>query len=261
MGAQPAKSIADTLKHQWCDAFDLIPIDSNRWSVVTPFLFPDGDGYSVILERVGGSWFINDYGATESRVFAEPGSWTESRFERLQVTLSLFGLDVKDHQISMRLDSDPDPFEIARYLKGLISAHNAALPAERAAQEAYTRKLRSVVIDHLDQSVTSKKDWTAVEDRRRLYKTDLRLLTPEEPWSLFLIGNETKAERAVTVANKLREWGELGRALIAVRPGLNSSSVYRLQDAVGEDAVKEVDASNDRRALSVLGQAGVPVAA
>ena len=57
-------SIKDDFKSRVCEQIDLEQEGEDRFLVVTPFRFEDGDHYVIVLKREGEKWILTDEAST-----------------------------------------------------------------------------------------------------------------------------------------------------------------------------------------------------
>jgi hypothetical protein len=254
-------TLQEELKREWCAGFEVVPIDDHTFTLVTPFIMQDGDGFSLVVERSPSGWRLTDRGATASRVFTTTDA-TAARERRFQLAAQAFGVNLDRWSLSLELPGPPEIYDVAHFLKALSAAAGSPqLETAEDREEHYSVRLREFVTSRLPAEVRRATSWAPPEDLGRgLYKVDLRLDPPHRsPLLIFTVGTAMKAERAVGTALRLKEWAVEGDRVVAVKPSVPSPSVYRLQDAVGEDRVARLDLASDITTSGSLRRLGVPL--
>src|SRR5438045_4121171 len=56
--------IEKDFKETVCKEVTLVPEGSNRYQVLTPFRFDDGDYFAIVLKEADGQWTLSDEGNT-----------------------------------------------------------------------------------------------------------------------------------------------------------------------------------------------------
>jgi Domain of unknown function DUF1828 len=249
------------LKQDWCDSFDVVELDADTWTLITPFVMPDGDGFTVLLQRTASGWRLSDAGITASRAFADADT-AGGREKRFRNAAALFGLDVEEWTLSVELSQFPAAADVSRFLRAAMSAYAApevGLPLER--EHHYVRQLRQAVVTRLELGVRHRNNWHPQQDAQRLYRTDLRIETEARPVLVFAVGTDDRAGVTALSIGKYREWDIPGVSFAAVRPTVTSKAVARLQDALGDRQVERIDPDDLFKITRAFRDLGVPMRA
>lgn len=257
------RDLASSLKEDWCASFSVHQLHENGWALVTPFLMPDGDGFTVLIEQRAFGWRLTDSGVTASRAFADRGS-TAAREARFRTAATLSGLDVDGWALTATTPDFPDAIEVAQFLRATMAAYAAPaweLSGERG--DRYTQRLRDAIVDQLAPFVPNQNNWHPTQDAESLYRTDLRIVASEEqPVLIFGVGNDHRAGVAALSVHQYYEWGVVGVPVAAVKPTVGSKAISRLQDVVGDGGQVELMEADERFTIArVLQNLGIPTAA
>src|SRR4051812_37020673 len=112
--------------------------DGSSFALSTPFLFPDGDGYPVVLERSDAGWRFTDRGGSAGHLFFDDVELTEYRLNFVRRLARQDGLTLSNDFI---LSSDvyaelPTPVELADFIQAVARVGGAAA-LERQTSEPY----------------------------------------------------------------------------------------------------------------------------
>lgn len=257
-------SLADIfrdLEADWCDSFSVVRIEEALWSVTTPFLMPDGDGYAVLIRQTASGWQLTDGGTTAARSFSDL-AMSAAREARFRLAVEMLGLELEDWTATLDLPAVPDATDIAFFVKAVAAAQLApALEVTTERSDRYSERMRTAIASAIAPGVRIQPDWYPSIDERQLYRSDVYIEIPTNPVLMFTVGN---AERAATTAlsvERYREWDVPGVPFAIVKPTVGSKSVYRLQDVVGEDNVTLIEATDRFRILRTLRELSVPTKA
>lgn len=237
-----------SLGRAWCEAFAVAEVSDGTYSVASPFLLPDGDGFAVLLERTENGWRLTDGGITASRAFGSLDV-TAAREKRFRAAADALGVALVDWELSLDVPSALDVRDLAHFMRAVMTAASApgleSVPEER--EEYYSKQLSDLIRARVSAPVTTEV--FVREDARQLYRVDLRIERPQRaPVMIFTVGNEVKAERTVGAVLRFREWNVRGDRFVAVKPTVPGRSVYRLQDVLGDERVALLD-TRDRFAI------------
>ena len=253
--------LAGGLKQDWCDSFDVVQIGESAWTLATPFVMPDGDGFVVVLERVEDGWTLSDKGITASRAFADV-DFTTAAEQRFHAAASLFDLTLNSWHLSVKLSEFPTAMDVGRFLRATMAAYVAPdLHVAIDREDEFRLRLRDAIVSQLQPGVSTAPNWAPPQDDGKLYPTDLRIEAPERPVLVFAVGTDHKASLTALSVGKYREWGVLGVPFAAVRPAVGSKAVARLQDALGDDRVERMDPRDRFTINRAFRDLGVPMVA
>ncbi len=124
----------------------LIPQGSERYRVFTPFMFDDGDHFSIVLKRCGDGWALSDEGYTYMQLahcIDESDLFSGSRGNIISNTLAMF--DVQDRQGELMLDIEGDDYGEAlfAFVQALMKITDVSYLSRERSQRTSTTKSAS----------------------------------------------------------------------------------------------------------------------
>lgn len=253
------------LRHDWCDALTVEELPGGALMAVTPFLFPDGDSFPILLERTRAGWRISDGGVAVSHLQFAELDLTEGRRRLLERFAAAQGGSVIGDVLSLAFDEFPRVDDIAYFVQ-LIS-QIAGMPlhdsTERDPEQFRTRAIRTIE-EWLSDPSLAERNWHADEDKRQLFPADLRLETGQIPVVAFFAGSAQKAERSMSYVGQYSKWGLHVKPILAYAGTMQSDTKFRAQEVLGDDAaVVQVDEALTTTAYQglsrVLASNGVPI--
>jgi hypothetical protein len=255
--------LARGLKEDWCASFDVLPLDDRTWTIATPFILPDGDGFAVLLRKAPGGWLLTDAGITASRAFADL-QVTAAKEVRFTQAAEMLGLEVDEWVLNLRLPDFPDASDVSFFLRATTTVYMApemVLQTQETSDDRYITRLREAVVERLAPGVVSSNNWHPPQDEEMLYRTDLLIQTPYRPVLMFGVGTSERAGVTALSAVKYRQWKVDGIPFAAVRPSIASKAIARLQDTLGEDRVALIDPKDRFKITRAFRDLGVPMVA
>lgn len=257
------QDLANGLKQDWCTSFDVLPLGDGTWTIASPFIMPDGDGFAVVLKETAEGWLLTDAGTTAARAFADLDVGPNSE-ERFTQTAKNLGLSVDDWELSLALPDFPDSLDVSYFLRGTTAAYMIPELLSRdgeAREDYYIGRLREAVVERLAPGVRSDNNWYPPQDENKLYRTDLRISAPARPVLVFAVGTNERASLTALSVRKYQEWGVDGTLFAAVRPTVGGKAVARLQDTLGDEQVARIDPKERFKIIRVFQDFGVPMVA
>lgn len=258
--------LRDRLARGFCEGIDLIRI-SGGWSLVTPFLFRDGDGLPIILEKRREGWRLSDRGATAGQLFHDNFNWSAAKVERLRRFVENGGARLEDWVITMELAAEPTSEDVAAFIAVLSTVAVLPVVEEDSTTERFRTKARNSITDLLRPECKVIPNWHHPNrDRSKAYRADLHMANPsggEPPVVAFFVGTSQAAAGVTATLFRYRTWDLEELPVVACRAEsvTSSDTLFRLEDAVGDrGAVVKVRDGSVNQLARKLASFGVPVA-
>lgn len=227
-------------------AFAVHRASPDRLVVQTPFLFGDGDGYPVALERNGEGWRLTDMGGTASHLAMDDVDFTPARLELLVDIAEGSGFEF-DELVLSRIQPDmPNHFDIADLLQAIAQLSAIRYLSRDQVRRLYRDDVSKFIEDHVPTANRVLR-WRPPTDSRGVYAADA-LLRPSHPsltpTTLFAVGNAEQAERATISILMHKRWELDVQPLVVfdrrVANRIGSPRIFHLQDAAGDESVVAV---------------------
>lgn len=251
------------LREELCESFSVDRLDEDRWSILTPLLYSDGDGLPVIVERVGGGWRLSDNGYATSHLFFDDFEHTPAREDTLRRVVALQRMDMDDKfVVTCDLDGPPDPYDIGDFLQVLAQIQGVAFATPQIERDTnYTTTMRDAVTSQLADPVF-EPNWPLPETagRRASYSVDLLVGAGAGAVPTFF------ASTTAHVRSSTLTWVEITeRGIPSAAPILAFSETARVsgndlmafQDRAGDDAIIAAGPADMRGVLRLLAERGV----
>src|SRR5438552_3705931 len=116
------ETIEKNFKETVCREIVLIPEGQNRYQVLTPFRFNDGDHFAVVLKKSGDNWLLSDEGHTFMHLSYRMDIRSLEKGNRAKIisdTLSDFGIRDENGVLTSTLDLANSGNIFYDYLQGL----------------------------------------------------------------------------------------------------------------------------------------------
>lgn len=266
------RALNEQLKREWCDAFSVSQLPDGSFTVTTPFLSGDGDGYPVVIDRRQGGWQLSDRGIAISNLRFGELEITQGRLQQIDRFATEQGCSNEAGVLTMSLAQAPTIEDIADFIE--LLAQVSGLPRHVAAErdsERFGTRARDRVLSWLPQDDLERwamRSWAPTSmPHGDLFPADLYLRAKDARPGVvaFFAGSTQKADRSLLSVSQYRHWGiDYVRPVLAHNGTLNSETIYRAQTTIADDSrvveVNEVAAETGYLALQrKLQELGVPV--
>lgn len=109
---------------------ELVEDGADRYRVLNPFLFDDGDHFSIVLRREGTKWALSDEGNTWMRLTCDIGERDLLRGSRRKViadALSPFGIEDRDGEFVISVAGERYGDALLSLVQGISRVASVAL--------------------------------------------------------------------------------------------------------------------------------------
>jgi Domain of unknown function DUF1828 len=235
-----------------CAQASVTLVQENFWRVATPFVFPDGDAYSLYLQQLpSGGIRISDAGSTMMHLSYENDidkfrDGTRGRL--LQQILAESDLTEDDGEFFVETSAGDLGSNVFRFGQALTRIHDLSflnrLRSESTFYEDLRETLRSILgVERLHESHVVPEVPRAAD-----YPVDYSIDGAGSPLYLFGVPNRDKARLATIVLQHLIAAGKDFNSMIVFQnmSDLPRADVSRLTNAAN-DQVDSLDAAEDLR--------------
>jgi hypothetical protein len=237
------QTLHETLKRDWCDTFSAQTLPNGALTVVTPFLFGDGDGYPIVVEHGREGWRITDRGGVVSRFQLDEFDITEARHRQLEQFAAANGATLEGEVLSVALERAPQVEDIADFVELIarVSGLRLHVRAEPDSDQFRTRA-RTQIADWLREPQRAIPNWEPAQAHSRAFQADLWIPAQQRAVVAFFAGSTSKADHSIISIHQYRNWGLDVKPVFAHNGVLGSETLYRAALALDDDsALVKVD--------------------
>jgi hypothetical protein len=261
------RALHEQLKRDWCDAVEVEELADGSLTISTPFLFGDGDGYPLIVERRRGAWQLNDRGITVSRLIqVEELDFTETRRQQIEQFARANGFTFDAGTLSITLEQPPELEDVAAFIE--LLARVTGIPhhvmPERETEQFRTRARRHIITRWLPNPDLATENWEPPRPRGNLFKADLMLPAENGDVVAFFAASTNTANRSMAYVAQYGKWDLGVKPFLAHDGSLTSETIYRATLAFEDDRAvipveEEAAETGYLRLRRALADAGVPL--
>jgi hypothetical protein len=237
-----------------CAEVHLLPRDDGAIMVETPFYFPDGDGYTMYLERLsGGGLKLSDKGSTLMRLSYEQDVDKLREGTRARVfdqILAEMGVSDDAGNIFIEAPADRLSDSIFRFGQALTRIHDLSFLNRVQVESTFYDDLRGSLAEVVGEERLIRDFIATGVPHAEQYQADYGV-DAARPLLVFGVPSGTKARLATVVIQYLQQHGFVFHSLIvyADMSSLPRADVARLTNAAN-DQVASIDREAIRRKVS-----------
>ena len=187
-----------------------------RFRVLTPFLFEDGDHLAIVLKKEGSRWLLSDEAHTYMHLtydIDERDLHSGTRQKIISNTLSTF--KVEDRRGELILDVQDNRYGDALYsfIQALLKISDVSYLSRERVQSTFLEDFRTL----LSQVVPEERmsfNWSDKErDKLGIYTVDCRIKNMPRPLFVHALSNDGKTRDATIALLQFEKWGIPFRSL------------------------------------------------
>jgi len=221
------------LKEKITESIRLVRRGVNRFVVLQPFAFDDGDHFVVILHKEGAKWTITDEGHTLMHVQYDDldlSSGTRARI--LSSTLSTFSVENARGELKAIANEEDIGDALFSYLQALNKISDLDFLTREIVRSTFMEDVRDLVENLVPESRRHFDYHDEHLDPKGNYSVDCRINGKKRPEFVFFIPNDFRCHEATIVCHQFERWKKPFRAtgMFEDMAGLNSRAVAQFAD-------------------------------
>jgi hypothetical protein len=182
----------------------------NRYRVIAPFRFEDGDHLVIILKQVGDRWILSDEGHTIMHltyIMEEQELQQGTRQKIISNTLSVFGIEDQSGELITQIRDEQYGDALFSFIEALIKISDLDYLSRERVRSTFREDFNLLIA----QSVSEKHlkfDWHEPKhDPGGKYLVDCRINDHITPLFVYGIQNDDQTRDATISLLQFEKWG------------------------------------------------------
>ena len=196
----------------------LSPEGRDRFRVLTPFQFEDGDQLVIVLKKVGDQWILSDEAHTYMHLtyeIDEKSLHSGTRRKIIWNALTMF--DVKEHNGELTIDVSDERYGDAQYdfVQALLKITDVSYLSKEHVKSTFMDDFRLLLYERVPNPEKRMffNWWDRDRDPQKKYKVDCLVNGMPEPVLVYALLNDNKTRDATIALHQFREWDASFRAV------------------------------------------------
>ena len=182
----------------------------DRYRVLTPFRFDDGDHLAIVLKRDGDEWILSDEAHTYMHLTYEMDERDLHRGTRQTIisnTLSVFRVEDREGELGwLGVPGERYGDALYSFVQALLKIGDVSYLSREQVRSTFTEDFRSI----LTQRVPEERcvfDWhDPVLDPQGIYEVDCRINGMERPLFVHALPNDVRTRDATISLLQFEKW-------------------------------------------------------
>jgi hypothetical protein len=245
-----AHAIEQDFRAKVSSEIHLVPEGVDRYRVVTPFLFEDGDHLVIVMRREAGNWVLTDEGHTLMHLTYDIDEKDLLRGTRQKIianALEAFGVEDRDGELRAVIHDHDFGDGLFSYVQGLLKIADVSYLNRERVRSTFLEDFRALLVETVPEN-RRIFDWhDPTHDPRAKYPVDCRINGLARPLMVFALQNDDKVRDAHIALLTYEEWGVPHRSVGIFRDQeeVNRKVLARFSD-ICDKQFSSLDANRER---------------
>ena len=233
------ETVEKNFKETVCKEIVLLPEGQNRYQVLTPFRFNDGDHFAVVLKKSGDSWVLSDEGHTFMHLSYRMDIKCLEKGNRAKIisnTLSEFGIRDENGVLTSTLDIENSGNIFYDFLQGLTKITDVTYLSRETVRSTFYEDFKEFMALTVPPD-RIQFDYKIVDrDPVGNYTVDCKVNGMRKPLFIFAIGSDAKCKDVTIYLHQYENW-DVEYNSVAVfedQEEINRRTLARFSDVSGK---------------------------
>jgi hypothetical protein len=222
----------------------------NRYRVLTPFLFEDGDHLAIVLKRDHANWTLSDEGHTYMHLtydLDEKDLQRGTRYKIITNALSVFDVEDHDGELILRVRDQDFGNALYSFVQALMKISDVSFLSREQVRSTFMEDFRELIVSAVPESRRSFEWHDPGHDPQSKYVVDCRINGMSRPLFVFALPNDDRARDTTIALLQFEKWGVPYRSMgiFEEQEGINRKVLARLSD-VCEKQFSSIGANRER---------------
>lgn len=202
--------IENNFRNKMDDTVRLESEGINRYRVITPFRFEDGDHLVIILKSIGDDWILSDEGHTLMHLTYEMEEQELQQGTRQKIisnTLSMFGIEDRSGELAIRITDQKFGDTLFTFVEALIKVSDLDFLSRERVRSTFREDFNKLIVNTVPEGHVSFNWNEPVLDPEGKYAVDCRINGHIIPLFVFGIQNDDQTRDATISLLQFEKWG------------------------------------------------------
>lgn len=233
-----------------CEQVRLEQEGIERYRVLTPFLFEDGDHLAIVLRKERSEWILSDEGHTYMHLTYDIDEKDLQRGTRQKIitnALSMFNVNDREGELILPIQDDHYGDALYSFAQALLKITDVSYLSRERIRSAFMEDFHTFMEDKVPEERRTFNWHDPDRDTQGMYIVDCRVNGMVRPLFVFALPSDDKTKDATISMHQFEKWGIPFRsmAIFEDQETVNRKVLARFSD-VGDKQFSSLAANKDR---------------
>jgi len=211
-----ADTIERSFREKVCERLRLASEGLDRYRVLTPFMFDDGDHLAIVLKREDGGWVLTDEGHTYMHLtydLRESDLERGTRQKLISNVLSAFSVEDRNGELIVAVPDERYGDALYSFVQALLKISDVRYLSRERVRSTFMDDFRGFLAENVPEARVVF-DWRDPDrDPEGKYTVDCRVNGMTRPLFVYGLPNDDKVRDATIALLQFERWGLRPRAV------------------------------------------------
>lgn len=202
-------AIESSFRERVCSSIRIAKEGTERFRVFTPFMFEDGDHFSVVLRRGKDGWNLSDEGHTYMHLSYDLDERDLQRGNRQKIisnTLSYFYVEDRDGELRATVRDEAFGDALYSFVQALAKISDISFLSRERVRSTFMEDFEGLLTTIVPKE-RREFSWTHPDyDPQGIYPVDCRINSMEKPLFVFALSGDDRTRDATIALHQFEKW-------------------------------------------------------
>ena len=188
----------------------LLADGEERFRVLTPFQFEDGDQLVIVLKKDSGRWILSDEAHTYMHLtydIDEKQLHSGTRRKIISNALSMFEVEERNGELILDVSDARYGDALYDFVQALLKITDVTYLSKERVQSTFMDDFRALLREKVAPATRMAFDWNdRVRDPNGNYKVDCLISGMPKPLLVYALANDNNTRDATISLHQFKEW-------------------------------------------------------